>query len=40
MTELNGWSEDVVVGESQGAPDHDHMKLSTNGMVMPLSQSS
>ena len=31
MTELNGLSEHVVVGESQGAPEHDHMKLSTNG---------
>jgi len=30
MTELNGLSEDVVVGESQGTLDHDHMKLSTN----------
>jgi len=30
MTELNGMSEDVVVGESQGTLDHDHMKLSTN----------
>jgi len=31
MTELNGLSEDVVVVESQGTPDHDHIKLLTNG---------
>jgi len=40
MTELNGLSEDVVVGKSQGTLDHDHMKLSTNNGIASFNDES